>query len=334
MTHPSKEILGGFGSPLATMLLAAVLALFLTPVAKALAFKYGAVDDPTRDERRIHTRVLPRWGGLAIYVAIAASVLIMFPVRSLGTPAYMLGIMGVVTGLVIFGALDDLKQYSAKAQLIVLLGAGLLIQFIHSAHGPAVQIHSLGLFGHVWVLGWIAYPATAIYIFVVTKTMDTIDGVDGLASGIALISSATLTIIAWYGKFPPAAILAASIGGAALGFLFHNRHPAKIIMGTGGAYVLGFMLACVSIVGGFKTVVSISILIPIGAFAIPIFDAFFVIIRRKLSGQPISQPDKRHIHHTLMAKGLSQGQTVWVLCLVAAAMSALLLAVITSYVHP
>ena len=113
--------------------------------------------------------------------------------------------------------------------------------------------------------------------------------------------------------------------GAALGFLKHNYNPAKIIMGTGGAYILGFMLACLSIVGALKTAAAIALFLPVFVFGVPIFDAFFVITRRILSGQPITQPDKRHLHHALLGKGFSQRQTVWVLYFAAATLSALLI---------
>ncbi len=298
-----------------------------------MAVRFGAVDDPNRDERRIHTQVLPRWGGFAIFTGIAAAILVAFPLRQLGFPAYMVGMLVTTLALVVFGALDDIKQFSAKLQLIALLGAGVIVQFFGGHGTPKVEIRSLGFFGHIVDLGWASLPFTAIYIFVITKTMDTIDGVDGLASGIAVICSVTFTFLAWLAKVPSVAIIAAAIGGGALGFLYQNYNPAKVIMGTGGAYTLGFMLACVSILGGFKSAVTVSILIPVLAFGIPIFDAFFVIVRRLLSGQPITQPDKRHLHHTLLAKGLSQRQTVWVLFTVAATLSLILVAVVVRYGH-
>ena len=103
-----------------------------------------------------------------------------------------------------------------------------------------------------------------------------------------------------------------------MGFLKHNYNPAKIIMGTGGAYILGFTLACLSIVGALKTAAAVALFVPILVFGVPIFDAFFVVIKRLRSGVPITQADKRHVHHTLLRKGLSQKQTVWVLYAAAA----------------
>lgn len=332
---PGHEILNGFGTPLVTGIIALTISWALTPIVRKFAIEKGAVDDPTRDERRIHREPLPRWGGLAIYAAIAGALLLVLPFAYRGSevfPPYLIWMIVLGGGLAVFGALDDIKDFPARWQALALLGAGVLVQVVGS-HIGRVQILSLGLplasNGSVMLLPLaVSVSLTAIYIFVVTKTMDTIDGVDGLASGIAAISSSTLVIIAVYSGQPRVAIVAAAIVGSALGFLRHNYNPAKIIMGTGGAYVLGFFLACISVVGALKTAATISLLIPVMVFGIPIFDAFFVITRRLLSGVPISQGDKRHIHHTLLKFGLSQRQTVWVLYTAAAALCVALLFVV------
>lgn len=330
------RFLDGFRAPLATGFIALVVALIFTPLVRKLAFKHGAVDDPKRDDRRIHKEPLPRWGGIAIYLGILVSLAIVLPFAfpaSTAFPLYLIAMLLIAGILVIFGALDDLFQYSAKVQLLVLLGAGVAIQYLFDDIGR-VHITTLAVpftnFYFDFKSAWIAVPLTAVYIFVVTKTMDTIDGVDGLAAGIAAISAATLSVMATYEGQPRVALIAAAVGGASLGFLRHNYNPAKIIMGTGGAYVLGFTLACLSIVGALKTAAALAILIPILVFGVPIFDAFFVIIRRIMSGQPITQADKRHVHHTLLGRGLSQRQTVWVLYSVAATLCAVLLALVVS----
>ncbi|RYG85660.1 undecaprenyl/decaprenyl-phosphate alpha-N-acetylglucosaminyl 1-phosphate transferase [bacterium] len=302
---------------------------------KTAAFKYGAVDDPKRDDRRIHKEPLARWGGIAIYVGIVVALLAVLPFAykdaPIKFPPYLVGMMVIGGILTVFGMMDDLKQYSAKIQLVVLLGAGIAIQFISSPVGQ-VQIKSFGLGGNHYIsLGLAAVPVTAFYIFVVTKTMDTIDGVDGLSAGIATIAASTLAIIAAYGGQPRVAIVAAAIAGGSIGFLRHNYNPAKIIMGSSGPYVLGFMMACLSIVGAFKTAAAVSLIIPVLVFGLPIFDAFFVIVRRIASGQPITQADKRHMHHTLLGKGLSQRQTVWVMWTVGAVLAAIGLVLVKMY---
>lgn len=337
MTGHSPEIFGGFGSPLAAGFIALVVSWILTPYVRKLAVVKGAIDDPNRDDRRIHKEPLPRWGGLAIFAGIIVSFCFIFPLRYASFPSYLVGIVLIGAVLMVFGALDDLHEYKARSQLLILLGAGLAIQLFHGPHSHGVRILSLGIPGGLSVLvfpEWLSVILTAIYIFVITKTMDTIDGVDGLAAGIATVCSATLAMIAWYMKQPAVALAAAGVGGAALGFLRHNFNPAKIIMGTGGAYVLGFTLACLSIVGALKTAATISVFIPVLAFGVPIFDAFFVITRRLMSGTPITQPDKRHLHHVLLAKGLSQRQTVGVLISFATVLGVALVLLIRHYYGP
>lgn len=333
VAQETPKFWGGFRFPLLTGLIALLITWGLTPLVRMLAFKYGAVDDPKRDDRRIHKEPLPRWGGIAIYVGTTVAILSILPFaypNSTQYPLYLIGMVVIGLGLVIAGVLDDLYQYSAKIQLLILLAAGVAIQYFAGDLGQ-VQIKSVGNpfnDGYFVFAQWAAIPLTAIYIFVVTKTMDTIDGVDGLASGIAAISAGTLMTIAVYEGQPRVAIIAAAVAGACIGFLRHNYNPAKIIMGTGGAYILGFMLACLSIVGAVKTAAALTLIIPIFVFGVPIFDAIQVVIRRKLCGVPITQADKRHLHHQLLKKGLTQRQTVWVLYLAAAALCGTLIFII------
>jgi UDP-GlcNAc:undecaprenyl-phosphate/decaprenyl-phosphate GlcNAc-1-phosphate transferase len=328
--------LDGFRAPLATAVIALLVSSFLTPYVRHVAIRRGAIDDPTIDERRVHKEPVPRWGGIAIFTGIVAALLVVLPFAYPETrsfPPDLVGIIVISLLLVLVGAFDDLYQYKAKIQALVLLLAGVAVQFFFDpsvTQEARVQIQTVGALSPTSyiVLGYWAIPLTAFYIFVVTKTMDTIDGVDGLAAGIAAISAGTLTLIAAYGGQPRVAIIAAAIGGSALGFLRHNYNPAKIFMGTGGAYVLGFMLACLSIVGALKTAAAVSLFLPLLVFGVPIMDAFIVITRRLMSGQPITQADKRHLHHTLLGKGLSQRQTVWVLYLAAAMLGAVALVVV------
>ncbi len=334
MNAEASRPLAGFRYPLLAFAVALAVTWLLTPWVRKLAFAKGAVDDPKRDDRRIHKEPLPRWGGIAIYAGLVVALLAVLPFAypNKPFPPYLIGLLLVSGLLVVIGALDDLFQYSAKIQALLLLLAGIVVQFAFDNVGR-IQINTFGVpfsdgaYLDVRVL-WLAVPITAIYIFVITKTMDTIDGVDGLAAGIATISASTLCVIAGYGEQPRVALIAAAIAGAAMGFLRHNYNPAKIIMGTGGAYLLGFTLACLSIVGAMKTAAAVALVIPILVFGVPILDAIFVVTRRLLSGSPITQADKRHVHHTLLQQGLSQRQTVWVMYAIAAALCGMLLLVV------
>lgn len=331
-TSAGGRWLDGFRWPIATGVLGLIVSYLITPYVRNLAIRKGAVDDPKIDDRRVHTEPIPRWGGIAIFAGIAVALLAILPFaypKTQSFPWYLVGMLGISALLVVVGALDDLYQYKAKVQAALLLLAGVAVQFAYSG-SDRIQIQTLSIpLTHNYIqLGLLAVPITAIYIFVVTKTMDTIDGVDGLAAGIASISAGTLMLIGAYSGQPRVALIAAAIGGAALGFLRHNYNPAKIFMGTGGAYVLGFMLATLSIVGALKTAAAVSLLIPVLVFGVPIFDAVRVIILRLMNGQPITQADKRHLHHTLLKRGLSQKQTVLVLYVAAAALCAVAILVV------
>lgn len=338
LASQNAEFLEGFRYPLLAGFVALVVSMALTPFVRAMAFRFGAVDDPKRDDRRVHKEPLPRWGGIAIYGGLLLALLGIMPFAypHAPFPMYMVGILGVGALIVIVGALDDLHQFSAKIQLVFLLLAGFAIQFFGVKQGSIVQITGMAWppfsAGAPWIeFGVWSFFLTAFYIFVVTKTMDTIDGIDGLASGIATIAGGTLSIIATYEGQPRVALIAAALAGASLGFLRHNYNPAKIIMGTGGAQLLGFVLAALSIVGAMKTAAAVMILIPILVFGVPLFDAVQVVIRRKLSGVPITQADKRHIHHQLLNRGLSQRQAVWVLYGIATVLCAALIAAVRFY---
>ncbi len=334
---PGQDPMAGFRYPLLTMVVAMLITVGLTPLVRILATKRGAVDDPTRDDRRVHTKPIPRWGGMAIYGGVVAALLIMLPVTNARSPfpPYLWGMIALGGVVVVLGAIDDLKQLSAKIQLAYLVAVGLLVQLPFNRVGRVqIQGMEMPIFGHHtnWVAfgGW-AFVLTAIYIFVVTKTMDTIDGIDGLAAGIASIAAGTLAIIATYESQPRVALISAAAAGASVGFLRYNYNPARIFMGTGGAQFLGFWLASLSIVGALKTAAALAVFIPVLVFAVPLFDAAIVVIRRAMSGSPITQADKRHLHHTLLAKGLSQRQAVWVLYVVAITLCGALIAIVRMY---
>jgi UDP-GlcNAc:undecaprenyl-phosphate GlcNAc-1-phosphate transferase len=318
-------------------LLALATTYLLTPWVRRLAIRAGALDIP--DARRVHTEPIPRWGGLAIYIGVAVGMLaglarlyLLAPSDSvfLGRALQFLGLLLVGTGVLVVGMLDDRKQFSALIQMGALLLAGLVVQlFGVQIEGFAAPIG--GKFSEArWIpLGAWAIPITALWIFVVSKTMDTIDGLDGLAAGVSAIAAFTLALMALQAAdlldqpYPNwlIAITAAAIAGAAGGFLRYNFNPARIFMGTGGAQFLGFMLGGLSVIGAFKTATAFAIAIPVLVFGLPFLDAGLAVVRRLLSGQPIHKPDKKHIHHQLLERGLNQRQTVLILYGIAAAMA-------------
>ena len=292
--------------------LAALLAYLFTPFVGELAKRVGAVDRPSH--RKIHERIIPRWGGVAIVVALLGAVCFAWWVASLlgvslvSTPAAKRAFFGVLLGtfmVAVAGALDDIYDLSPALQIA---GQGI-------AATAALFLGDLGAFITVfWIIG-------------ITKAVDLIDGMDGLAAGIAAIAAATIALMAVSAHQPQVALIAAALAGGAIGFLRHNFNPAKIFMGTVGAYVLGFVLATSSIIGVLKIPVLIAMVVPILALGVPIFDTSFAIVRRARERRPIFAADKGHLHHRLLNRGLSQRQTVLVLYGVTVVLCAVALAI-------
>jgi UDP-GlcNAc:undecaprenyl-phosphate GlcNAc-1-phosphate transferase len=313
-------------------LLAFVLALgatlLATPAAIRLAKRFGVIDHPG-DARRVHKKPTPRWGGLALYFGVVVAWLIVYPLSHHAPGQGMVGpytsnslwIIGLSGLVVLFGMLDDKYQFPAGLQAVFLIACGVLLS--HPNFGN-IRIEGVAVpftdprYAHHWIRfsELNSVLLTTLFVFIVAKTMDTIDGVDGLAAGIAAIIATTMFVLA-FGKQPLVGVLCAAAVGSCLGFLRFNYHPAKIFMGTGGAQFLGFFLSALSIQGVVKTAAAVAFVVPLILFGLPLFDAFFVVLRRIASRSPITQADKRHIHHTLLGRGLGQRQTVLVLYAVA-----------------
>jgi UDP-GlcNAc:undecaprenyl-phosphate GlcNAc-1-phosphate transferase len=297
----------------------------LTPVVQRAALRYGAAHAPRA--RDIHQEPVPRWGGVAIYLAFLIALAVSLAVvhlyfgRLVRWPTLLAG-LGVFLGgtlLSLVGAWDDLKELSAGKQMLVqilcalvVIPFGVKIEFLTDPFNPGQMIY----------LGLWAIPITVLWIVAVTNAINWIDGMDGLAAGVCAIAAMTLALMAVQSGQPALALLAASLCGSLLGFLRYNFNPAKIFMG-GGALFVGFTLAAISAVGAFKVAATMAILVPILILGVPIFDTAFVIIRRLMQGRPIYQADKSHLHHRLLARGFTQRQTVLILYTVSFSLSVL-----------
>ena len=290
--------------------LSLLIAYLLTPWVRKSAIKLNIMVHP--GGRRVHTRPMPLWGGIAIYAGFAVSALLLMHFTA-QKPACNLPIIGVVVAgalLVTVGLVDDMKELSAKAQAgMIILSALLLMTF-----GVRIQFLTNPFGGNMILLPpVISWILTLSWIFAVTKTIDFMDGLDGLAAGIGAIASGVLAIMAYYSNQPHVALMAAALCGACIGFLRFNFNPAKIFMGTGGSQFIGFALGAISVIGAFKVAAAMAIALPVLVFGVPIFDAAFVIIKRLSNGQPLYIADKSHLHHRLMQKGLSHKQAVYVI---------------------
>ncbi|MBP2652690.1 MAG: glycosyl transferase family 4 [Firmicutes bacterium] len=278
--------------------IALAVAYFITPHIKRFAIKVGALDAP--DARKVHTSPIPRMGGLAIYLGFVLAVL-----ASMHVSRDVLGLLLGGTVILIVGIIDDLMQLPAKVKLLgQILAAIVLVMF-------NIRIEWLtNPFGDMVYLNYLSIPVTILWVVSLTNTVNLIDGLDGLAAGVSTIASIAIMLVAVELNFWVVAVLTAALAGSALGFLQHNFNPAKIFMGDTGSMFLGYMLAAVSILGTVKSAATIALVVPIVALGLPIMDTAFAIIRRYSSGHPIFEPDKGHLHHRLLALGLTQKQAV------------------------
>jgi len=278
--------------------IALAVAYFITPRVKDLAIKLGALDAP--DDRKVHTRPIPRMGGLAIYAAFVLAVL-----ASMHVSREIMGLLVGGTVILIVGIIDDLKPLPARVKLLgQIVAAAVLVMF-------DIRIDWLtNPFGDMLYVDYLAVPLTIIWVVSLTNTVNLIDGLDGLAAGVSTIAAVTILLVALQQNFVTVAILTAALAGSAFGFLQHNFNPAKIFMGDTGSMFLGYMLAAISILGAVKSAATIALIVPIVALGLPILDTAFAIIRRYMSGRPIFKPDKGHLHHRLLEMGLTQKQAV------------------------
>jgi UDP-GlcNAc:undecaprenyl-phosphate/decaprenyl-phosphate GlcNAc-1-phosphate transferase len=285
-----------------TLILASIASfitvLIVTPFVIKLAIKIGATDKP--NNRKVHEKIMPRLGGLAIFIG----VMVGFYVSGLYKEQVTAISIGAIV-IIAIGIMDDMMELSAKTKLLgqilaaaAVVASGLKIDFL--------TIPFIGMFD----LGWWTYPVTILWIVGITNAINLIDGLDGLAAGTSFIVISTIAFMAGMAGKALILGLALILLGSILGFLFYNFHPAKIFMGDTGALFLGYGIAILSLLGLFKSVTLFSFIVPIIILGVPVFDTTFAIIRRIVNKRPISSPDKSHLHHRLLALGLSHRNTV------------------------
>ncbi|OCS87412.1 glycosyltransferase family 4 protein [Caryophanon tenue] len=293
-----------------SLVVAFVAAILLTPLVKKLAIKIGAVDAP--NHRKVHARIMPRLGGLAIYFAFLIGYIFLKVTTGFQTE-YGTAILIAATIIVITGVVDDMREISAKAKMLGQFIAALIVVFV-----GGIQIEVINLpFGGTIDFGILGIPLTILWIVGITNAINLIDGLDGLAAGVSTIACITLAVMAMIMGNGFVIAMASILAAASLGFLVFNFHPAKIFMGDTGALFLGFMISVIALLG-FKNVTIISFIIPIIMLGVPISDTFFAIVRRLRTGKKWSDPDKSHLHHCLLNKGFTHRQTVLIIYGIAA----------------
>lgn len=290
---------------IAVLVVSAVISFACTPLAKKVAHKFGAIDVP-KDERRIHQKPIPRLGGLAIFVSVAICSLYF-----LKPDKHIVGILIGASIIVAMGIVDDIKPLRPLHKLLFQIAAALvLIAFDVTVKNITVPFAQVNESAYV---GYFGIPITILWVVGITNAVNLIDGLDGLACGISLISALTLFGVCIISEREIAALLTAILAGACIGFLPFNFNPASIFLGDTGAQFLGFMLAAISIQGAIKSATAVVVAVPILALGLPIYDTLFAMIRRKINNRPIMEADRGHLHHKLLDLGLNQKQVVLIM---------------------
>jgi UDP-GlcNAc:undecaprenyl-phosphate GlcNAc-1-phosphate transferase len=303
-------------------ILAFVVTFVTTPYTIKIAKKVGAVDIP-KDERRMHKKSMPKFGGPAVIIGFLVSAIYLLIVLSLehsinlfNVDQYGKKLLGFLLGILVIAAfciVDDIKTIKPITKLIgQLLGAIIVV-----ASGIRIEGITLPFFNFPEIHQITSIIITLIWIIIVTNAINLIDGLDGLSSGISVISAVSLMIIfVLNGSSMISVILITALAGALVGFLPFNFAPAKTFIGDTGSNFLGFALAIISILGSAKTYTAAVIVLPLIVLGLPIFDTMMAIIRRIIKGKSLKavfKADKGHLHHRIVARGFSQKQAVLIL---------------------
>ena len=300
-----------------TVVVAFVLSLVvgsvLTPLVRRFACHIGAIDRALSG-RKIHKAPIPRLGGIAIVGAFYAPLLALFFVDSdvgrmfYATPRRAIGLLLGGAIIAALGVYDDLKGAGARCKFTVQFAVAGLVYVL------GYRIDALASpFGAPIQLGWLGLPFTLLWIAGIINAINLIDGLDGLAGGVALIAVVTTGAVALTHGSALMVLFMAALAGALLAFLRHNFNPATIFMGDTGSMFLGFVLATSTIKTNHRSSAAVAILVPIIALGLPIADTLLALKRRWLRGAPLFQADREHIHHRLLALGLTHRRAVLVL---------------------
>lgn len=299
---------------LVSFLLAFSACLLLTPLVIRAARRWGVVDAAGHSHRKIHAQDIPRLGGLAIaaafYVPIVGLTIYGTKVGDalLQDPALAQGLLAGGLVIAALGLYDDLRGASPRLKLVVQCGVALWMGW----EGFLIERVDLPFLPQV-ALGWASWPVTVLWIVGVTNAVNLLDGLDGLAAGVALFGLAPMVVLAIAKGNLVLALISSCLAGSLLGFLVYNFHPARIFMGDTGSMFLGFVMAVVTVATASKGRAAVAMLTPVLVLGLPILDTLLAIARRAWLGQSLFAGDKQHIHHRLMASGLSHPATVLVM---------------------
>ncbi len=298
---------------------AAGLAFLFTPLAGRLARVLGAMDQP--GPRKVHNVAVPRFGGIAVLGALVGTAALLRLFEASRMPRLEGESVAIAAGAIpvfVISVLDDIVGVRALPKLMChLLGASIAVG-LGVRLGPTVHA-----FGEPLEIGWLAIPISLLWLIGVTSAFNLVDGLDGLSSGLALISALSLAAVLIQAGRWEASFLALLIAGALAGFLPWNVHPAKIFLGDTGAAVVGFVLGSLALRSGASLTSGLAVAVPVVILGLPIAETVVSVTRRVLrrswgrskSGvsRGVLDSDRDHFHHRLLSLGLEHGKVVWVL---------------------
>jgi len=304
-------------SPLAVATLsfgtAAVVTTGLAPMVRSFGLRLGLTDKP--DPRKQHDRPMVRLGGIAMVLGFLLALTVIWVLGGFGllAPERDQLIWSTLAGSLCFfciGFTDDLFELSPWSRLIGQFAVASII-WSQGVRIGAIDLPWLNSSGSALVLSdGLSLLATMVWLVGITNAINWLDGLDGLAAGVAGIAAVGLISVSFSLHQVAAGFLAAALAGCCLGFLRHNFNPARIFMGDGGSYFLGFTLAAVSIVGPAKGLTTVSLVLPLLILSLPLADMSAVIMGRLREGRSPFYPDRRHLHHRLLRAGFSHRRTV------------------------
>ena len=287
-------------------LLASAVTCAVVPVSMWVARRVGAVDRPDA-ERRIHDEPTPRLGGIAMFAGFAIALAVFG-----SNVEERWDVVAVTAAITLAMAVDDVLRLPPWTKLVIETGAGVMVAAL------GITISFFGFRTHpasVLDLGLLAAPVTVVWLVGMQVSINLLDGVDGVASGVVAIVSGVLLLAAINRLGPTEGIqngvivMSGALMGCCFGFLFWNVAPARVFMGDSGSHFLGVAVGTITVLGTAKVAVALTILVPLLSLGLPIGDTAFAIVRRRRAGTGIAAPDAGHLHHRLLALGLSPRET-------------------------
>ena len=298
---------------LLVFIVALLASAIFTRLVRDYSIAHGWVSVASSD-RHVHTRPIPRLGGVAIFLTLWCIVLLAhwlpghFGTREFPLPHFTLKILGPATIIFLLGLIDDFCGLSAYIKFAVQAGAAVLL-FCNG-----IGISQLSILASHPHLGWlVGLPLTILWVLWITNAFNLIDGLDGLAAGSALFSSLVTCVVAILFHGEGILFLTLALAGAIAGFLRYNFNPASIFLGDSGSLLIGFLLSAIALAGSQKSSIIVAVAIPIVSLGLPILEVAVAVMRRFLSRKRLFDPDREHIHHKLLLRGISHRQAVLVL---------------------